>query len=311
MRAKFIARITHLHINGSLGNGVQFMNGFYITNDKKYINGLLSHNTLTTIGTLEYNFILEGPVAYSIFEEITPKEFEQKAQEMLTRLEFFEHHLWLLHDCSIGHEVGFVFNEITTTSVRFGGFHTRADGTTTNIDYNADNFRTVVKSLRAASRINDTSFNKYKAHSPTSDRVWLAMHLIGYARWTVFIPNKIAFYCSALEALLSTSQSELSHQVAERVAVLTTKNDKSRFEAYKFVKKCYDIRSKYIHGNQVKYGSEQDMYNLSKKLDETVRATLHAVFEDEILMNALTKRDGLDELLISRALGIDIADLES
>jgi hypothetical protein len=39
------------------------------------------------------------------------------------------------------------------------------------------------------------------------------------AQKTGMFTEKITFYCSALEALFSTSHFELSHQIAERVAV--------------------------------------------------------------------------------------------
>jgi hypothetical protein len=46
-----------------------------------------------------------------------------------------------------------------------------------------------------------------------------ALGHVGRAQKTGMFTEKITFYCSALEALFSTSQFELSHQVAERVAV--------------------------------------------------------------------------------------------
>jgi hypothetical protein len=302
MKATFFARLTNLRVNGSLGRGIQFMDGFYITNDRQYIMSLVDKRYMSSIGSLEYRFILEGPVAYSIIDGVEEKDYTANTVDMLNKLNWFEHFFWVIQDCCVGHEVGFIASGARITSVRHGGFYTLASGEAEELECSADAFRSAVRSIREGSDIRRVDFsNKDKTHNTKKmDRVWLALHLIGYARWTVFIPNKIAFYCSAIEALLSTSQSELSHQIAERVSVVINTAE-TRIETYKFIKKCYSLRSKYIHGDTVSQ-SEVEVVRASEKLDAIVRATLHAIFDDENLRQALNNNSSLDDILLSRVL---------
>lgn len=117
------------------------------------------------------------------------------------------------------------------------------------------------------------------------------------------IPNeKITFYCSALEALLSTSQSELSHQIAERVAVLCSKELAERVEIYKFIKGSYSFRSKYIHGSPIRDNEEDAVIKMSVKLDHIVRRTIEIAIADAVLMEALADEKKLDDFMLLKIL---------
>ncbi len=58
----------------------------------------------------------------------------------------------------------------------------------------------------------------------------------------------IGLTCS-LEALLSTQTNEITHILAERVAVLTENKYERRLDVYRKIKDLYKIRSKLVHGN--------------------------------------------------------------
>ena len=84
---------------------------------------------------------------------------------------------------------------------------------------------------------------------------------------------KVLLYITAMEALISTSTAELSHQVAERVAVLLGNDASARIAIYNDIKKGYGYRSKTAHGEALK-GTEQDVAGLLERLDEYVRQLL-------------------------------------
>ena len=73
-----------------------------------------------------------------------------------------------------------------------------------------------------------------------------------------------------MEALVSTSTAELSHQVAERVAILIGNNAVDRQTIYHDIKKGYNIRSKAAHGEPLK-GTVQDVADLLVILDDYLR----------------------------------------
>lgn len=315
MKATFVSRLTYLRINGSLGRGVQFADGFFITNDKGTISSILDVRLLPAIGTLEFNFLKEGPLIYAVIDDVDEDDFIETARIMLSKMTYFEQHFWVLSDGCVGHEVGFIFgntkNGAKISSLRYEGAYTLPSGDTEELECSADAFRKLVTLLRDASKINSVNFSdQRKTHtSKKEDPLRLAIHLIGFARSSGFIPHKIAFYCSALEAMLSTSQSELSHQIAERVAIVIN-TDETRIEKYRFVKKCYGIRSKFIHGDTVSV-KEDDLVGISKKLDQTVRETVQAIISDDNLREAVRDKSNLlDDLILGRVLSFPLPTQE-
>ncbi len=73
---------------------------------------------------------------------------------------------------------------------------------------------------------------------------WTALRLTDLAQ--LFLSMTIV-----LEALLSTSNQEVTHQIAERAAILLAKNGTERCNIYKKIKKLYGVRSKIVHGNAI------------------------------------------------------------
>jgi hypothetical protein len=306
MKVKFFTHLTYLRISGSLAHGIQVMDGLFVTNDKQYISTIVTEQYRPQIGSLEYNFLLDGVLAYSTMDGVDESDFEAKAIAMLEKLNHFEHAFWMIQDCCMGHEVGFICNHRRITSVRHGGHYTLASGHTETLECSAEGFRSAVRAIRPKTQSMDFS-KRLKTHNAKKvEPITLALHLIGFAQLTGFIPTKISFYCSALEALLSTSQAELSHQIAERVAVVA-KLEEPRLETYKFMKKCYSLRSKYVHGDTVSQ-PEEEIINLSVKLDAVVRATFHALLENDDLRQAMDNKNALDEILLQRILEGRLSD---
>jgi hypothetical protein len=73
-----------------------------------------------------------------------------------------------------------------------------------------------------------------------------------------------------MEALVSTSITELSHQVSERVAVLLGSDEEERVTIYNDIKKGYNVRSKTAHGEPLKE-KEQDVKDMLIRLDNYMR----------------------------------------
>lgn len=80
----------------------------------------------------------------------------------------------------------------------------------------------------------------------------LASVYIALARGQASIPMKLLLYCSAAEALVANSETELSHRVAERMASLLGNNTEERVDIYSNIKLGYDTRSKVAHGALIK-----------------------------------------------------------
>jgi Apea-like HEPN len=247
---------------------------------------------------MEYRSFKESPVvAYARLDELPPGSEQTRLLEHLLLLDAFENVFWLHADSCVGHELAFMYdiNRGGIWSNLFEGLKSRSDSSQDTLTITANQFRELIRLYRIllkptevdqknavafddrgktkpgllAKVINSGKLRLAKIHTRTnSNRLTRALGLIGRSQKTVMSSEKIAFYCSALEALFSTSQFELSHQIAERVAVMTGGSNKSdRLPTYRFVKECYSFRSKYVHGAPLKAADELKLEAMSEKLD--------------------------------------------
>lgn len=109
-------------------------------------------------------------------------------------------------------------------------------------------------------------FYKY-SKSERLDRAW---YFILNARIFGTLPMKIVSYCTALECCFTTGRTELTHQIAEKVAMLTEGNKEQKIKTFNLVKKAYGIRSTIVHGSFLK-GSNEDLEDVSEELDNLLR----------------------------------------
>lgn len=107
-------------------------------------------------------------------------------------------------------------------------------------------------------------------------------------------PLKMMLYTMALESLLGTSTTELSHRLAERSAIMLGTTLEERTEIYTTIKKSYDNRSSIAHGDLLKEDS-----NFSErvvKIDRYLRKLMS--FEEPYSMeNAEIDKFFIDKLL--------------
>ena len=113
------------------------------------------------------------------------------------------------------------------------------------------------------------------------DRFW---HLLMSAWTTRDIGLKTAHYCSAFEALLSSGSSELRHQVAERITVLT--QAANPINCYNEVRQIYDIRSRILHGDAIP--KKADVKQLSIQADKISRELALLVLSDHELASVVS-----------------------
>src|SRR5262249_17835816 len=142
---------------------------------------------------------------------------------------------WLHSDCCVGHEMAFLQSAGSIHSNFFGGIRTRADATQKMLTLTTKEIHHLIE---LHDKLRRDAENPTKIHTKTnSNRISRALDYVARAQMSVNPAEKVAFYCTALESLFSTSTSELTHQIAERVAVVTSQNAASRSDQYWFVKK--------------------------------------------------------------------------
>lgn len=299
-RATFFCRLNYIEVRGNLGRGEQFSTNFFITNDPSIIRGLVDHRFSAAMGTLEYQNILDSHlVAYCKIPALAPGSEHQKLFELLLLLNTFEAAFWLHTDSCVGHELAFLVNRGKIHSNIYQGLRTRADSTCATVTLSANDLRELVRFYRRA--LHPQGMTPVRFHTKAnSSRFSRAFSHIGRAQSTAFLSEKITFYCSALEALFSTSQAELAHQIAERVALILASDAEERIKIYRFLKECYSFRSKYIHGSPLTDIAGSRIAEISTLLDSTVRDAVEVILKDKELSSALTSETSLDNYMLGK-----------
>jgi hypothetical protein len=326
----FCCRLVFLSVKGN-GRGERIDEDFFITNDRITIQGLMPEVFQPSIGRMEYRNFQESPVAaYARLDHLPDGSEQSRLLEHLLLLDAFENVFWLHADSCVGHEVAFIHDRKhgIWTNI-YEGLRSRSDCSQDKLEITANElrelirlYRVLLKPTKANSQTSLATENETEAkpglaakvagsapyrlariHTRTnSNRLSRALGHVGRAQKTGMFTEKITFYCSALEALFSTAQFELSHQVAERVAVTGTRSRSDRLPTYRFVKDCYSFRSKYIHGAPLKASDEMKLEGMCTKLDALVRQSFQKVFQDEILAKAILSEADLDEVMLARLL---------
>ena len=88
----------------------------------------------------------------------------------------------------------------------------------------------------------------YRSGSWWVDRLSVALGYLWSGLTTTQPELSFAALCMSIEAIASTSHNEITHILAERCAVLISKDTTERLNMYREVKDLYSLRSKIIHG---------------------------------------------------------------
>lgn len=89
----------------------------------------------------------------------------------------------------------------------------------------------------------------YNPLEETRGRIGVALNAVLSGMSSFRREQQLLSYTIALESLLSSGSSEVSHQVSERAAFLLSEDPHRRRKFYDEVRRLYDIRSNIVHGN--------------------------------------------------------------
>ncbi|MGN7202844.1 hypothetical protein ACTHQF_01115 [Pedobacter sp. SAFR-022] len=130
--------------------------------------------------------------------------------------------------------------------------------------------------------INGRTVNNLNVVPYQHNRVMRAALFLQMVRGNDTVVMKIAFYIAILECLFTSSNSELAHQVSERVALFLKGDKIAKKETYKRIKSAYSVRSSYVHGDNIKLKPE-DQVILSRDLDIIVRSSFKMIFKNDYI----------------------------
>lgn len=135
--------------------------------------------------------------------------------------------------------------------------------------------------LRLREHLHETGYDIFT--DITSNKVTRFARFLQFvqaARRESFPAIKIAQMCSALESLFSTTETELTHRLSERVAFFLGGDPEQMEGTYKFIKKAYAIRSQVTHGSPVNAKLAGSTAEISKAMVDILREIAFKVISD-------------------------------
>lgn len=265
-----------------------------ISNKAAVLKDVLSYKCDLSLNTLGRHSIdeFENQTFYVVdgeFEEgVTQTDVDTFGTSLtfafLRQIQALTNDFWTLRDNSIYVRDGFLFvydkaiEDGVTFKASLSAINTKASTEIEDVTFSKEEIEALAKDMMVISvedaRIGGanyrdvTQFQYFK--SAKLGRKMMAWVYIAHARFINALTIKVLMYITAMEALVSTSTAELSHQVAERVAILIGANAEERVNIYNDIKKGYGVRSKAAHGEPLK-GTEQDVKDLLVCLDDYMR----------------------------------------
>lgn len=174
--------------------------------------------------------------------------------------------LWYLEDNSVYIRDGFLYtyeNRISdgcTFKASLSAVFSKANGRIEPSEFSLESLTSLSSDMFVINPENITpEIDNYK--DATQDHFWKKnkverkLRAWGYillSRSQSQTPLKMMLYTMALESLLGTSTTELSHRLAERSAIMLGTTTEERIEIYATIKKSYDNRSTIAHGDLLK-----------------------------------------------------------
>jgi len=108
-----IVNLLHLVIPEDLAEGYEVAPGIWLTNNKKFIRTLLSHNLKKMIGEIEYRTLTESKAAIYSFADIDLTPLTSEGQTALLNAYLITcraltYAMWFIKDNSVAFELGFI-----------------------------------------------------------------------------------------------------------------------------------------------------------------------------------------------------------
>ena len=267
----------------------------YISNEKSLLSETFENDlSLATLGLHSSDEIRDAKVYYVIDgdfgNEVTQEEADTFGTSLtlayLRQIQLYIARLWTLRDNCVYVRDGFLYTYTNciadgcTFKASVSSVDTLANGEQKVIAFTDSELAAIGKDMveitldevRAGKDFyHETQYQYYKGSGISKKE--LGIMYVRMARSAGAVPMKLLLYCTAMESLVANTTTELSHRVAERVAVLIGRNCEERCDIYTTVKKGYDTRSKVAHGDSIK-GDEESLAQCSVKIDTYLRRLL-------------------------------------
>jgi hypothetical protein len=310
----YVTALLGMNIPEKINSPIKIGSDIYLTNDASHFAKHISPEQYMSIGTLEGGYLFKGnPVIYTQMPTKNIDESHVHIVNFMRDCLAFLNSLWISEDNSVNIELGFAI------SGRTGHVHSNSlayhywtcEGNKQEFSIYPSHLMQIYDKFGSKfSGMAVGSEPDYTMQRKEIDRINIGVNFLQQARSTPDLGFKIASYCSFFESVLSTTNVELSHQMAERAAFYLRIKPAERLELYKDLKQAYSVRSKVVHGDFI---SKKDMSKLSeiaKKCDNTAREILIKYLQDKEFSSAIdeSSNEPLDTFFLHKIFGLNCVD---
>jgi len=290
MKVKLIAALEFVELNQSFqlleANGIHYYaNDYFFESQSNFV----TLNFRKAMGEHSYSILHKAPVIGAVEFEAEEIKVRSIAKELFLKMHFLPIQLWYKEDncTNISFTYAYVEEIGHIHSFALTSRYSRADLTQKKLIIDKgmiDELTFMMKPLTDAR-------NKYF-------RISRAMMFIQQARVEGEYFSKIAMYSCATECLFATSNTELAHFMSERLSLYLGNTLQERIEIYKFSKKVYNMRSKYLHGDDPqKVFKNEEPSSFVVRIDELLRKAMTKLF---INPEILATNDTIDDFFLSQ-----------
>ncbi len=290
----FFATLLHLELTDFSQDCLEIMPGLKLTNDSKKLDIILNRDVRDLIGAIEYNHITRSKtILFYEYEDDDIKEHFSEFEHLellgliLHWIDDFLKNSWILKDNAIVIDNGYLIDSpeiegAECSSQRLNYIHTLSEGGIDTVKISKKEIKKIklihekVESYLHKKKSSSMKFSMAQNYS----RIGRFSFFIKYARESRNLGHKILNYCSALETLFSTDNTEISHKIGERIAFFLSEKQ-NKLETYKLIKKAYTVRSKLTHGANISNKLINELSEISKEIDNILRLIMNEIIFDE------------------------------
>ena len=287
MKYAVVIALRNIEISENLGRGDSLVGSLRISNDRATLEKVLNQPFREAIGGLEAEHLATtGAFLYAV-EDTSKDLLKSDLRFSMLRMHLLNAQalsvaLWLLRDNAAHTELGYIEYPAGGTASLYssnlrGSLFTRSDLTLSVERFSRAELRLCREYFRKfAIEDLESSPNKIEQRGHRLERSLLFLQA---ARAAARLSMKIAHYCTSFECLVSTDSTELSHKVAERLAILLRGTFPSD-EVFATAKKAYSVRSKVVHGDIVNT-KEAELVGLVSRCDQYLRTIMRGWIDNE------------------------------
>ncbi|MFC6379853.1 hypothetical protein [Tatumella terrea] len=315
MKYLFLSTFRFFEPEIEAGSSIEIMPGISITKSVALKRKLLTKEFKRMAGEIEFSHIKNATSI--IYAEDKNGIFASKSSGSekallvwMLWLDMIIYSSWLVKDNSMLCEIGYC-NKVSSTESSWSNnslqvFFSTAEGlrfekTSFSIS-ELEDWRDKNHKLQEHLYNNNSTMTDSFISSDYS-RYGRAYSFIKSARVTIDPAMKIAHYCSALESLFSTDNSELTYKLSERVSLFMKDFGYDPMDVFSDMKRYYAIRSAVTHGDSIKGKKLDTIPKASRELDDYLRVIMNRIISSDELMDLFNgDKSGVNDYFLRKIL---------